>query len=88
MAPSLGTSLGWDWGCLVNCSNSEETFRGTMQGRTPDGEPTTLIVTRRGLGRNGRTWLTFDGAIKTTAVMTDQEIAQLIALLGAATGGQ
>ncbi|MGH4016851.1 MAG: hypothetical protein ACRDSL_23565 [Pseudonocardiaceae bacterium] len=55
----------------------EETFRATMRGRTPEGEPTTLIVTRKGLGRAGRTWLTFNGAVKTTVVLTDQEAGQL-----------
>jgi hypothetical protein len=41
-----------------------ETFRGTMQGRTPEGERATVIVLRRGEGLNGRVWLTFNGAIK------------------------
>jgi len=54
-------------------STPQETFRKTMRGRTPQGEPTTLIITRQGLGQAGRTWLTFDGAIKTTVVLTDQE---------------
>jgi hypothetical protein len=31
----------------------------------------TLIVTRQVVGDDGRIWLTFDGAIKTTVVMTD-----------------
>lgn len=69
-------------------SSSVETFRGTMRGRTPDGDPTTVIVTRRGLGRDGRAWLTFDGAIKTTVVMTDEETEQLVELLAAATDGR
>ncbi|MGH3995744.1 MAG: hypothetical protein ACRDSN_25150 [Pseudonocardiaceae bacterium] len=63
-------------------STRDETFRATLRGRTPEGEPTTLIVTRQGLGRAGRTWLTFHGAIKTTAVLTDQEAGQLAGLLG------
>lgn len=42
----------------------DETFRATMPARTPEGEPTTLIITRQGLGDAGRSWLTFDGAIK------------------------
>ncbi len=45
-------------------STRDETFRGAMRGRTPDGEPTTVIVTRQGLGRDGRVWLTFNGAIR------------------------
>lgn len=66
-------------------STPEETFRATMRGRTPEGEPTTLIVTRKGLGRAGRAWITFNGAIKTTAVLTDQEAGQLAGLLGDAS---
>lgn len=66
-------------------STPDETFRGTMQGRTPDGEFTTLIVTRQGLGSSGRVWLTFDGAIKTTVVMTNGETGQLGELLDKAT---
>lgn len=63
-------------------STTEETFRATLRGRTPEGDFTTLIVLRRGLGRAGRVWLTFDGAIKTTVVLTDPETGRLIALLG------
>lgn len=59
-----------------------------MRGRTPEGEPTTLIITRQGLGRAGRTWLTFHGAIKTTVVLTDQETEQLGGLLGDAAGAR
>ncbi|MGH3913027.1 MAG: hypothetical protein ACRDTC_06410 [Pseudonocardiaceae bacterium] len=63
-------------------SPRNETFRATMRGRTPEGEPTTLIITRQGLGHAGRSWLTFDGAIKTTVVLNDQETVQLVGLLG------
>lgn len=63
---------------------SKETFRGTLQGRTPDGDPATVIVTRQGLGQAGRVWLTFLGAIKTTQVMTDDQADQLVELLHAA----
>jgi hypothetical protein len=59
-----------------------ETFRGAMQGRTPEGEGATVIVLRRGEGPNGRVWLTFNGAIKTTVVMTNPETAELVGLLG------
>lgn len=69
-------------------TSRDETFRATLRGRTPEGEPTTLIVTRQGLGRTGRTWLTFQGAIKTTAVLTDQEAGQLAELLGNSAGTQ
>jgi hypothetical protein len=61
-----------------------ETFRGAMQGRTPDGYDSTVIVLRRGEGYNGRVWLTFNGAIKTTVVMTDAETTELVELLDGA----
>jgi hypothetical protein len=43
-----------------------------------------VIVTRQGLGRAGRVWITFDGAIKTTAVLGDPETEQLVGILGKA----
>lgn len=66
-------------------STRDETFRGVMQVRTPDGETATVIVTRQGLGSAGRVWLTFSGAIKTTAVMTNGETGTLQELLDRAT---
>lgn len=60
----------------------DETFRGTMRGRTPEGDYATVIVLRRGLGLNARVWLTFSGAIKTTVVMTGSETEELVGLLG------
>lgn len=63
---------------------SEETYRGTLDGRTANGSRATIIVTRQGLGRAGRVWLTFLGAIKTTQVMTDDETDRLVELLQAA----
>ncbi|MGH3973970.1 MAG: hypothetical protein ACRDS9_11715 [Pseudonocardiaceae bacterium] len=66
-------------------STPEETFRGALAGRTPDGDRATVIVTRQGLGRDGRVWLTFNGAIKTTVELTDPEAVELNKLIGAAT---
>ena len=60
---------------------SDETFRGTLQGRTPEGDPATVIVTRRGIGQAGRVWVTFLGAIKTTQVLTDDQADQLAELI-------
>lgn len=65
-------------------STPDEMFRATLRTRTPEGALATVIVTRQGLGRAGRVWLTFDGAIKTTAVMNDPETQQLVDLLGQA----
>ncbi len=45
-----------------------------------------MIVTRQGVGRAGRIWLTFNGAIMTTVVMTG-ETGQLYPLVnGVAVG--
>ncbi|MCA1671458.1 MAG: hypothetical protein LC799_04395 [Actinobacteria bacterium] len=67
-------------------ANGEETFRGTLQGCTPDSDSATVIVTRKGLGRNGRVWLTFNGSVRATLVMTDQQTGRLVDLLDAAQG--
>lgn len=66
--------------------SEEESYRGTLQARDLDGEPHTVIVMRRGLGRNARVWLTVHGAWRTTLQMTDPEAAQLAELLTAAQG--
>jgi hypothetical protein len=63
---------------------SKETYRATLEGRSADGCPATLIVTRQGLGRAGRIWLTFLGALKTTVSLSDDQAAQLAGLLHAA----
>ena len=61
--------------------SDEETFRGTVQARNTDGGRHTVIVMRRGRGRDARVWLTLNGAWKTTVCMTDEEAAQLAELL-------
>ena len=66
-------------------STPAETYRAALAGRTPEGDRSTLIVTRQGVGSEGRVWLTFHGAIKTTVEMTDREAARLRELLGEAT---
>jgi hypothetical protein len=42
-------------------------------------------MTRQGQGRDGRVWLTFAGALRTTVALTDPEAEELRELLGAAT---
>lgn len=64
--------------------SDEETYRGTLQVRDVDDERHTVIVMRRGLGRNARVWLTVNGAWKTTLHMTDAEAARLAELLAEA----
>jgi hypothetical protein len=66
-------------------STRDETFRGVMQVRTPDGEIATVIITRQGLGAAARIWLTFNGATKTTVVMTNGETGTIRELLDKAT---
>lgn len=61
--------------------SDEETFRGTVQTRGVDGDSHTVIVLRRGHGRDARVWLTLNGAWKTTLRMTDTEAARLAELL-------
>lgn len=54
-----------------------ETYRSTMQARTPDGKITTVIVTRR----NSRVWLTLIGSLRASVVMTNGQSGSLITLL-------
>lgn len=73
---------------MTSGSTPDESFRATLRTRTAEGDFATVIVTRQGLGRAGRVWLTFDGAIKTTAVMTDPETEELVEMLGKATAAR
>jgi hypothetical protein len=61
-----------------------ESYRGTIQLRNPDGAHATLIVLRRGSGKNGRVWLTFDGAIRTTVTMDNRESEEVAGMIKAA----
>lgn len=72
---------------MVSGSTPDEIFRAALPARTPADEPATLIITRQGLGRAARVWLTFNGAMKTTAVLTDSETAQLAELMTKAMAG-
>ncbi len=63
----------------------EETYRGTLTARVPDGdEQATVILTRQGLGHSARTWLTLAGSIRATAVLTSDQVDELQLLLSAA----
>ena len=66
-------------------STRDEAFRAVIRLRTPEGETATVIVTRQGLGSESRVWLTFSGAITTTAVMTHGETGTMRELLDRAT---
>ncbi|MGH3929497.1 MAG: hypothetical protein ACRDTF_05915 [Pseudonocardiaceae bacterium] len=54
-----------------------ESYWATIGLRTPEGEPTTVIVMRRGQ----TVWVTLDGAIRTTIVMSDPEAGDLVDLI-------
>lgn len=60
--------------------SERERYRGTLSARNPDNEPATLIVLRRGK----HIWLTFDGGIRTSLAMTDDESTRLVELVRAA----
>lgn len=62
-------------------STPVEVFRAVFSGRTPDGDPNALIVTRQGQGRDGRVWLTFAGALRTTVALTRDRNLFRISLL-------
>ncbi|HEU0089923.1 MAG TPA: hypothetical protein VFQ77_20120 [Pseudonocardiaceae bacterium] len=68
--------------------SEEESFRGTIKVRNPEGEPHTVIVMRRGMGSNAQVWVTLNGAWKTTLCMSDPEVAQLIELITRAQRGR
>lgn len=70
--------------CLV--STPDETFRATLPATTPDGEQTTVIVTRQGHGAEGQVWVTFPGARVTTAVMTDEDAGRFVQLVSVREG--
>lgn len=59
-----------------------ESYRQVLQLHTPEGAPAALIVLRR----KSAVWLTFQGAMKTTVVMRDQEAGRLIEAVNNAAG--
>ncbi len=60
---------------------TDETFRAMLRAQMLEGEPTTLIVTRQGVGGAGHVWLTGNRRITTTVVLTRQEAEQLAGML-------
>lgn len=64
--------------------SERESYRTTIQLRTPEGARATLIVLRRRCGHQWRVWLTFDGALKTTVTMDDRESDEVTGMIKAA----
>ena len=67
-------------------STPDETYRTTMCVQTPEDGPATLIITRQGLGRDARVWLTMNGSIRATAVLDNQQVSQLTSKLRTEAG--
>lgn len=65
---------GSERGLALELHSEIESYRATIGLHTPDGEPTTVIVMRRG----HTVWVTLDGAIRTTVVMRDPEAGHLV----------
>lgn len=60
-------------------SEPRELFRAVLgDGRTPDGDRSSLIVARR---EGEQVWLTLDGGWRTTFVMNDAQAARLVSLV-------
>jgi hypothetical protein len=77
-------STEWAGGNEMELHSEGESYRATIQLRTPDGDRATLLVLRRGCGRSGRVWLTFDGAVRTTVMMDDGESGEVSDMIKAA----
>lgn len=69
---------------MMDLHSEIERYRATIQLRTPGGEPVTAIILRRGCGSEGRVWFVFDGALKTTLVMNDQEADEVTGMIKSA----
>lgn len=59
---------------MVELHSEIESYRRVLPFRTPEGQTASVIVMRR----KSAVWLTFDGAVKTTVVMTTEESGHLI----------
>ena len=59
-----------------------ESYRRVLALRTPEGQAASVIVLRR----RSAVWLTFDGALKTTVVMTSEDSDRLIEAVTEARG--
>ena len=68
-------------------STREKGYLATMPAQTPEDGRSTLIITRRGIGRAARTWLTLDGGIRCTAALDRAQVEELRELLAAAAEG-
>jgi hypothetical protein len=63
-----------DEGRAMELHSEIESYRATIGLRTPDGERATVIIMHRGQN----VWVTLNGAIRTTVVMSDPEAGHLV----------
>lgn len=65
-----------------------ESHRATLTVRNAEGGRATLIVARRGEGRQAMVWLSLSSTTATTAVLGSDEAVQLIEMMHAARQGR
>jgi hypothetical protein len=65
-------------------STPHESYRAKIAARTPDGDTTTVIVTRQSGHRAGQVWVSLHGAWRGTVCFTDAEVDEVTAMMIAA----
>jgi hypothetical protein len=65
-------------------STPHESYRAKLPARTPEGDATTVIITRQSAHRAGQVWVSLHGAWRGTVCFTDDETDQIGTLLAAA----
>ena len=63
--------------------SERESYRQVIPLRTPEGHAASVIVLRR----DGRVWITFQGALTTTVAMSDPQAEHLTDAITAARSG-
>jgi streptogramin lyase len=66
---------------MMELHSESESDRAVLAFRGPRGEAATVIVMRK----NGKVWMVFNGALKTTVAMTDEHADQLTEAVTAAS---
>lgn len=67
---------------MAELHSEVESYRQVLTLRTPEGQAASVIVLRR----RSAVWLTFQGAMKTTVVLTNEESGRLIDAVTEARG--
>lgn len=72
----------------TEATQPRESHRATLTVRNAEGGRATLIVARRGEGRQAMVWLSLSSTTATTAVLGSDEAVQLIEMMHAARQGR